>query len=153
MNHIGEVQSLEMRNIDFHCRKFTVRGKRGDRAVLFSVRVGKALRRYLNGRDSGFVFGFQAVASMPDVFPRRRGDGSAAIAHMMRRAGEVRWCIEELGGEREKATRKRNESFQGDCAVIVTFGPSGSGRCPTSRFSDLSGLSVPGLVSALPLES
>jgi integrase len=63
----GEVLSLQVRNIDFVRRNFVVRGKRGDRKVLFSVRVRKALQRYLDGRRLGFVFRFRSVDSMPPV--------------------------------------------------------------------------------------
>lgn len=70
---LGEAESMQVRNIDFKRRKLMVCGKNGERAVLFSARVGRALRRYIDGRRSGFVFRSTQVKSMPSVLPAPGG--------------------------------------------------------------------------------
>lgn len=52
----GELLSVRVREIDFKNRRFLVHGKAGDRVILFSRRVGNAIRQYLCGRGDGYLF-------------------------------------------------------------------------------------------------
>jgi site-specific recombinase XerD len=69
----GELLSLKIKDIDFAHRRFLVRGKMGERMVMFSQRVGKVLKQYLAGRRSGFVFGFRNIAKLPSVERTKTG--------------------------------------------------------------------------------
>lgn len=51
-----EVRTMRVENIDFEARRIRVRGKSGERVVMFAPSVGQALRRHLGGRRTGFVF-------------------------------------------------------------------------------------------------
>lgn len=53
---IGEIRLLRVEGIDFGSRKFKVGSKRKDRIVYFGVHAAKALRSYLDGRKTGYVF-------------------------------------------------------------------------------------------------
>ena len=53
---IGEIRLLRVEAIDFRARKFKVGAKRKDRVVYFGAPAAKALREYLNGRRTGYVF-------------------------------------------------------------------------------------------------
>ncbi len=52
----GELRNLRIEDLDFEERRARVRGKAGDRVLLFTPSAGKALRRYLGERTSGYVF-------------------------------------------------------------------------------------------------
>jgi site-specific recombinase XerD len=53
---LSEIRLLQAEDIDFKGRKFKVRAKRKDRMVYFGPPAAKALRAYLNGRKTGYVF-------------------------------------------------------------------------------------------------
>lgn len=53
---IGEVRTLQVEAIDFRGHKFKVGSKRKDRIVYFGAHATKALRLYLNGRRTGYLF-------------------------------------------------------------------------------------------------
>ncbi len=65
----GELLSVKVREIDYQNRRFMVRGKAGDRTVLFSPRIAGVLKQYLKGRTSGFLLALKTVASTPKVSP------------------------------------------------------------------------------------
>jgi integrase/recombinase XerC len=52
----GELVSIRVEDVDFSARRILVHGKRGARYVLFGKSAGAALRKYLQGRASGFAF-------------------------------------------------------------------------------------------------
>jgi site-specific recombinase XerD len=52
----AEVANMLIEDIDYAKRRIRVRGKAGTRYVFFADRVGKALRRYIGERRSGYVF-------------------------------------------------------------------------------------------------
>jgi site-specific recombinase XerD len=51
-----EVRTMRVEDIDFKERRIRVRGKTGERVVMFVSSLAAALRRHLRGRRSGFVF-------------------------------------------------------------------------------------------------
>lgn len=53
---IGELRTLRVEAIDFKGRKFKVGSKRRDRIVYFGAHAAKALRLYLKGRRTGYLF-------------------------------------------------------------------------------------------------
>ena len=53
---IGEIRVLRVEEIDFGGRKFRVRAKRRERFVYFGSFAAQALRRYLDGRKTGYLF-------------------------------------------------------------------------------------------------
>ena len=53
---LGELRLLRVETIDFKARKFSVRSKRKERIVYFGAHAAKALRVYLDGRKTGYVF-------------------------------------------------------------------------------------------------
>ena len=53
---LGEIRLLRAETIDFAGRKFLVRSKRKERVVYFGAHAAKALRAYLDGRRTGYVF-------------------------------------------------------------------------------------------------
>jgi|HubBroStandDraft_6_1064221.scaffolds.fasta_scaffold46872_5 site-specific recombinase XerD len=53
---IGEIRVLRVEEIDFRGYKFRVRAKRRERVVYFGSVAAKALRRYLEGRNTGYLF-------------------------------------------------------------------------------------------------
>jgi len=52
----GEVRTMRIEDIDFTNCRIRVRGKSGTRFVMFTPRVLHALRAYLAGRQTGYVF-------------------------------------------------------------------------------------------------
>jgi site-specific recombinase XerD len=52
----AEVANMLIEDIDFAKRRIRVHGKAGTRYVFFADRVGKALRRYIDLRQTGYVF-------------------------------------------------------------------------------------------------
>jgi integrase/recombinase XerC len=52
----GELCSMRVEDVDFAKRRILVRGKRGERFVMFTSHVLNSLRRYLEGRKSGYLF-------------------------------------------------------------------------------------------------
>jgi site-specific recombinase XerD len=53
---IGETRMIRVEQIDFKGRRFTVRAKRRERVVYFGSVTATALRRYLQGRKTGYLF-------------------------------------------------------------------------------------------------
>jgi site-specific recombinase XerD len=53
---IGEIRVLRVEEIDFGGRKFRVRAKRRERFVYFGSVAAQALRQYLDGRKTGYLF-------------------------------------------------------------------------------------------------
>jgi integrase/recombinase XerC len=53
---IGEVRLARVEDIDFQARRFLVRAKRKERVVYFGAHAARALKRYLDGRRTGYVF-------------------------------------------------------------------------------------------------
>jgi site-specific recombinase XerD len=51
-----EVRTMRVEDIDFKQRRIRVRGKTGERVVMFVSSLETALRRHLRGRQRGFVF-------------------------------------------------------------------------------------------------
>jgi site-specific recombinase XerD len=51
-----ELRTLRVSEIDFQKRCFRVKGKRKERIVFFGKEAAKALRRYLVGRKTGYLF-------------------------------------------------------------------------------------------------
>lgn len=52
----GELRNMRIEDVDFVERRVRVRGKAGERVLLFTPSAAKALRRYLGERTSGYVF-------------------------------------------------------------------------------------------------
>ena len=53
---IGEARTLRVEDIDFRGRRLQVRAKRKERVVYFGRHAAQALRLYLDGRKTGFLF-------------------------------------------------------------------------------------------------
>jgi len=53
---IGEARTLRVEDVDFRGRKARVRGKRKERIVYLGEQAAKALRLYLDGRETGYLF-------------------------------------------------------------------------------------------------
>jgi site-specific recombinase XerD len=53
---IGEIRFLRVEAIDFRARIFKVGSKRKDRVVYFGMHATNALREYLGGRKTGYLF-------------------------------------------------------------------------------------------------
>jgi site-specific recombinase XerD len=53
---VGEARMVQVEDIDFRRRSLRVRSKRKDRIVYFGAKAATALRVYLRGRKSGYVF-------------------------------------------------------------------------------------------------
>jgi site-specific recombinase XerD len=62
---VGEARMARVEEIDFRRRSMRVRGKRKERVVYFGRHAAKALRTYLRGRKSGYLF--------QDKIPPQRG--------------------------------------------------------------------------------
>jgi integrase/recombinase XerC len=62
---IGEIRVAKVEDIDFRRRRFVVRGKRKERIVYFGRQAAKALRTYLDGRKTGYIF--------QDKIPQQKG--------------------------------------------------------------------------------
>ena len=52
----GELCSMRVEDVDFAKKRILVRGKRGERFVLFTSRVLNCLKEYLEGRKNGYLF-------------------------------------------------------------------------------------------------
>src|SRR5260221_10780755 len=52
----GEISTMRIEEIDFDAGRIRVTGKGGTRFILFGKPASKAIRRYLAGRTSGFLF-------------------------------------------------------------------------------------------------
>lgn len=52
----GELRNMRIEDLDFVERRVRVRGKAGERVLLFTPSAAKALQRYLDDRTSGYVF-------------------------------------------------------------------------------------------------
>lgn len=52
----GEISTMRVEEIDFGAGRIRVIGKGGTRFILFGKPASKAIRRYLSGRTSGFLF-------------------------------------------------------------------------------------------------
>lgn len=52
----GELRNMRVEDLDFVERRVRVHGKSGERVLLFTLTAAKALRRYLGGRTTGYVF-------------------------------------------------------------------------------------------------
>jgi len=52
----GELCNMRVEDIDFEERRVRVRGKAGERVLLFTPKAAKALQRYLGGRATGYAF-------------------------------------------------------------------------------------------------
>ena len=53
---LAEIVGIQVENIDFQQRRILVFAKRKERTVFFGASAAKAVRKYLAGRDSGFLF-------------------------------------------------------------------------------------------------
>ena len=53
---VAELRQLHVSDIDFTNRRFIVKGKRKERVAYFGIHAAKALRRYLVGRKTGYLF-------------------------------------------------------------------------------------------------
>ncbi len=62
---VGEISTVRVEDIDFRARNFRVRSKRKERVVYFGAPAAKALRLYLDGRKSGYLF--------QDIIPQQKG--------------------------------------------------------------------------------
>lgn len=69
----GEIRSMRIENIDFEERRIRVRGKTGNRFVMFTPTAAKALRDYVKGRKEGYVFVVQRAFQR--ICPQRTPKG------------------------------------------------------------------------------
>ena len=57
----AELVGIRLEHIDFQKRTILVRGKSGDRRVFFNTAAQRAIRKYLQGRRTGFLFQTQRL--------------------------------------------------------------------------------------------
>src|SRR5437667_5322554 len=62
---VGEMAVIRVEHIDFTRRRIPVRAKRKERVVYFGLPASRALRKYLGGRRSGYLF--------QDIIPQQKG--------------------------------------------------------------------------------
>ena len=62
---VSEMAVIRVEHIDFTRRRIPVRAKRKERVVYFGLPASRALRKYLGGRRSGYLF--------QDIIPQQKG--------------------------------------------------------------------------------
>jgi site-specific recombinase XerD len=120
----GEVRNMLIEDIDYARRRIRVQGKAGTRYVFLAGRVGRALRRYIGRRRSGYVFvevkPLQHFRPTPqtgsrgawgcrwrkyDKKGRVRGLGAAYVPAKERMSYQEAWAHFARLGERDKPQR------------------------------------------------
>ena len=82
---VGEVVKVRVKDVNFRQRTVLLHGKTGDRVVPFGKKAAKALRAYLAGRQTGYLF-----TEAPKVRTKNgRSLSTDAVYRIVRRAASL----------------------------------------------------------------